>query len=553
MLIAIYSRKSKWTGKGDSIENQLAMCREYIASFVEGSENAEIVEYEDEGFSGKNTKRPQFQKMLKDLQQKHFDYLVCYKLDRLGRNLADLAALMENLEKRGTSFISIKEKFDTTTPIGKAMLYFSGVLAQMEREQIAERVRDNMIMLARSGRWLGGNTPMGYRSKKFERPVGAGRKKTFFYLEENSYEIAIVQFIFQYFLEKQSLSQVVSYMQYHGITTRNEREFCISGIRDILANPVYCTADKEAFEYFCKAGCQVCIEKEELDGESGLMSYGKTSSGRYKGQETDYADWIIAKGKHKGLLSGKDFVKVQKILECNKDRGVNFRKGKNNEAVLSGLLYCTCGHRMRPKNYPKSRVNEKGERTFAYLCPYKDSTHGEKCRNKNVHGNSLDNAVWQELAGFIKSDKELVCLLEALKENISRMESVETAESVLLQKEYEKKQGQIKNLIDSIKDMEAESVSVQYINEEIKQLDKECKILQEKIRKEKREKEDETDISRIAEDMANLLLNRKDGFSQLTVMEKRELLKSVVEKVVWDGETAHIYLKQPEFSEESVR
>ena len=109
-------------------------------------------------------KRPQFQQMLRDMEERHFDYLVCYKLDRLGRNLADLAALMEGLEHRGTSFISIKEKFDTTTPIGKAMLYFSGVLAQMEREQIAERVRDNMLMLARSGRWLGGNTPHGFEA-----------------------------------------------------------------------------------------------------------------------------------------------------------------------------------------------------------------------------------------------------------------------------------------------------------------------------------------------------------------------------------------------------
>ena len=127
MRIAIYSRKSKWTGKGDSVENQIIMCKEYIAMFIEGGDQAEIIEYEDEGFSGKNTKRPQFQKMMRDMQERHYDYLVCYKLDRLGRNLADLANLMEDLEKRETSFISIKEKFDTTTPIGKAMLYFSGV------------------------------------------------------------------------------------------------------------------------------------------------------------------------------------------------------------------------------------------------------------------------------------------------------------------------------------------------------------------------------------------------------------------------------------------
>ena len=75
------------------------MCREYITMFLEEGDRAQIIEYEDEGFSGKNTKRPMFQQMMQDMQEKHFDYLVCYKLDRLGRNLADLANLMEDLNR----------------------------------------------------------------------------------------------------------------------------------------------------------------------------------------------------------------------------------------------------------------------------------------------------------------------------------------------------------------------------------------------------------------------------------------------------------------------
>ena len=154
MRIAIYVRKSKWTGRGESIENQILMCREYIEKFIEDSREAEILVYSDEGFSGKDTNRPQFQKMLEDMKQGPFQYLVCYRLDRLGRNLADLALLIEKLNREHTEFVSIKEHFDTSTPMGKAMLYFSGVLAQMEREQIGERVRDNMFLLAKSGRWL---------------------------------------------------------------------------------------------------------------------------------------------------------------------------------------------------------------------------------------------------------------------------------------------------------------------------------------------------------------------------------------------------------------
>ena len=136
MRIAVYVRKSKWTGRGESIENQIFLCREYIEKYIENSREAQILVYRDEGFSGKDTNRPQFQKMLADMKLRPFQYLVCYRLDRLGRNLAALALLIEKLNREHTEFVSIRERFDTSTPMGKTMVYFSGVLAQMEREQI---------------------------------------------------------------------------------------------------------------------------------------------------------------------------------------------------------------------------------------------------------------------------------------------------------------------------------------------------------------------------------------------------------------------------------
>ena len=80
MRIAIYVRKSKWTGRGESIENQILMCREYIEKFIEDSREAQILVYSDEGFSGKDTNRPEFQKMLEDMKQGPFQYLVCYRI-----------------------------------------------------------------------------------------------------------------------------------------------------------------------------------------------------------------------------------------------------------------------------------------------------------------------------------------------------------------------------------------------------------------------------------------------------------------------------------------
>ncbi len=230
MRIFIYSRKSKWTGRGESIENQVQMCRDYIESYVPGADRAEIRVFEDEGYSGKNVKRPEFQKMMAEIKKGRCSYLVCYKLDRLGRNIIDIAGLVEELNNLKVSFISIKENFDTSTPLGKTMLYIAGIFAQMEREQIAERVKDNMVMLAKSGRWLGGNTPLGFFSQKDEKIQINDKIKTSYRLAENPQEMITVRFIFREYLEKQSLAKVVEYFLRNGIQTKRGKEFIKSRI-----------------------------------------------------------------------------------------------------------------------------------------------------------------------------------------------------------------------------------------------------------------------------------------------------------------------------------
>ena len=161
MKIAIYSRKSKYTGKGDSIGNQIQMCKDYIETHYRNNDPEYII-YEDEGFSGGNINRPKFQKLLSDIKKEKFDILICYRLDRISRNVSDFSTTLEELQSYGVDFISIKEQFDTTTPMGRAMIYIASVFAQLERETIAERVRDNMVELAKSGKWSGGRTPLGF-------------------------------------------------------------------------------------------------------------------------------------------------------------------------------------------------------------------------------------------------------------------------------------------------------------------------------------------------------------------------------------------------------
>ena len=117
MQFVIYSRKSKFTGKGDSIGNQIELCREYIATHYSKEEAEAARVYEDEGFSGGTLERPQFQQMMKDSRDIQFSAIVVYRLDRISRNIGDFAKLIEDLGNRNIDFISIREQFEPHKPL----------------------------------------------------------------------------------------------------------------------------------------------------------------------------------------------------------------------------------------------------------------------------------------------------------------------------------------------------------------------------------------------------------------------------------------------------
>lgn len=537
MRIAIYSRKSKWTGRGDSVENQIAMCREYIEKYIEGSETAEIFVYEDEGFSGKNTKRPQFQKMLRDMKLRPFQYLVCYRLDRLGRNVSDLAQLIEKLNQEHTEFISIRERFDTTTPMGKAMLYFSGVLAQMEREQIAERVRDNMLMLAKSGRWLGGNTPLGFSVEEQTVEEAEGKTRKVYYLTVEEEEIKIPILMFQEFLRCRSLTKTAEYLSKRGIYTRKGKEYSPAAIRDILTNPVYCTVDELSCAYFEAMGCQMYAEPLKNKEMTGFLSYGKTISTRYKGEDTGQEQWILARGKHRGILTGKDYVKVQKLLEENKTNSMNKKQVRNEVCLLSGILFCSCGHKMVPKYYSAEQKQANGERRFSYRCSCRDKTRGKQCSNASVQGNSLDAALWEAVLHMTEDKVSLYDIFLRVKTKLQNHGSEMTEKAQVIQQEIREKKEEIRRLTRMIAGWKRET-TLKPVEEELKRRLEEL----EQLRKEEIEnRETQGENSGKHAELWEQLDTFEHIGSMLCIREKREYMQICITSAVWDG--AELFVK----------
>ena len=229
---AIYSRKSVLTDRGESVENQVELCRRCLAAQYPDVGPEEIAVYEDEGFSGRDLQRPQFRRMLEDIRRERPEALVCYRLDRVSRSVGDFADLIRKLEGWGVGFLCIREKFDTSTPMGKAMMYIASVFAQLERETIAQRVRDNMRLLARTGRWLGGVPPTGFRAERAAEVIVDGRCRTACRLVPEPSEWRAAGEIFRLFLARQGLTGLPAALGDMGVTNRQGRPFSPAGLRE---------------------------------------------------------------------------------------------------------------------------------------------------------------------------------------------------------------------------------------------------------------------------------------------------------------------------------
>ena len=538
--IAIYSRKSKFTGKGESIENQIELCRQYIDNTYPDIAEQDIVVFEDEGFSGKNTERPQFQKMMQIAETGELKAIVCYRLDRISRNISDFSRLIEQLEEMGIDFISMKENFTPDNPMGKAMMYICSIFAQLERETIAERILDNMHELAKTGRWLGGTTPTGYESREINSRIELdGKIRKMHKLEIIKEEADIVKLIFKKFLETNSLTKVDEYLLMNNIRTKNNKNFSRFAIRGILENPVYMSADIDAWEYFENKGVEVFASKECFDGQYGIMAYNKTKQNTNKSHDIrEITEWIIAIGKHKPLVSGADWVKAQSLLSQNKSK--TYRKPKSVYALLSGLLYCeNCGAYMRPK--VNRRILPNGEKSFSYLCETKEKTHRQHCDMKNPSGNELDRKVCNEIKKLASDKSEFFKSLNEAKKSVERLENGNSTELQILKEKINQNDKKIEALVNSLTKAE-NTPSYDYIIKEINKLHKKNEQLKNTLAdlnyqiQQSNLSENEFDI------LESILVQFSESFDLMSYEEKRRALRVFIDKVTWDGENVHIYL-----------
>ena len=165
---AIYTRVSTEHGldqEFNSLDAQYDAASAYIKSQAHAGWTLIRSRYDDGGYSGGSTDRPDLQRLLDDIRARKIDVIVVYKVDRLTRSLADFAKLVELFDAHGVSFVSVTQQFNTTTSMGRLTLNVLLSFAQFEREVTSERIRDKIAASKRKGLWVGGPLPLGYQMK----------------------------------------------------------------------------------------------------------------------------------------------------------------------------------------------------------------------------------------------------------------------------------------------------------------------------------------------------------------------------------------------------
>ena len=181
---AVYVRQSVDRIDSISTESQVEFCKKEV-----DGQNFKV--YTDKGYSGKNIDRPAFRELLRDIKSGNINRVIVYRLDRISRSVLDFANLIEVFQKNRVEFVSTMEKFDTSTPIGKAMLMIVMIFAQLERETIQQRVIDAYSSRSKRGFYMGGRIPFGFCLK--ETRIDGIRTKMYEPIES---EAEIVRLIF---------------------------------------------------------------------------------------------------------------------------------------------------------------------------------------------------------------------------------------------------------------------------------------------------------------------------------------------------------------------
>jgi site-specific DNA recombinase len=396
--VAIYCRQSVASDlEFGSIDAQ----REAVEAYVQSQRGEGWISlparYDDHGFSGGNTDRPAFQRLVGDIEAGKVDVIAAYKIDRVSRSLTDFTNFMATLEKRGVGFVSTTQSFDTRTSMGRLTLNVLASFSQFERETIAERTRDKIAATRKKGMWTGGRPPLGYDVKDKALVI-------------NKAEADTVRTIFAAYLEHGGLVATVTELERRGLRNKS---------------------------WTNKGGKHVrgaAFDKCSLRGLlTNVLYIGRIRSG----------DEVVP-GKHDAIIDTATFDAVAAAL---RDRRRPYRQQVGKwSALLVGILRCArCGAAMT------HAANIRGDRVHRYYCCTTSQKQGAAaCRGSRAPAGELEDVVVGRIKAIGTDASVLTATLAAAQQARRARQPELVAEARRLANERTDLTGQRANLLDAL-------------------------------------------------------------------------------------------------------
>lgn len=509
LRIAIYSRKSVETDTGESIKNQINICKQY---FKRQNEECTFEVFEDEGFSGGNINRPDFKRMMQLVKIKQFDVVAVYKVDRIARNIVDFVNVFDELDKLHVKLVSVTEGFDPSTPIGKMMMMLLASFAEMERMNIAQRVKDNMRELAKLGRWSGGTAPTGYSVEKVKEE---GKEVSYLKKEREADD---VKEIFKKYANGYTAFEIHKYFKLKGL------KYNPKTIYGILTNPTYLKATEQSVEYLKNNGYTVYGKPNGC----GFLPYNRRP--RYKGVKGwKDKNMLVGVSRHEAVIDLDLWVAVQNQLN---EKTVAPHPHESNFTFLTGgIMKCRCGSGM---GVSPSRQRSDGTRRYYFICSGKRYRENG-CSNLSLRVDAAEN----KINSFLECMRDKGKLVEYYNKN--RKKSTAVFDIKTINKKIASNNRSIDSLIDKMILLSTDAAKP--LAARIEDLTQENNSLKEELLKLEREKLFNTN------DKANINLlhnSIKQFLDAESLEEKKRLAKIIFDKIVWDSDKKElqVFLKQ---------
>lgn len=490
-MIAIYARQSVDKKDSISIDMQIETCLKRI-------DPVHIYKvYSDKGYSGSNINRPRFEEMMKDIENGNVEQVIVYKLDRISRSLLDFAQIWDTFSKRQVEFLSCSEQFDTSTPMGRAMLGIIMIFAQLERETIQMRIKDNYYARGAKGLYLGGRPPYGYSKVK---TTYKGIKTHKYEIDEKQAELMKMLFK-KYAKPGTAFGPLVKKINGMGLKTNRGKPWSGVVLGRLIRNPAFVRANADVYQYYKSKGTYINNSVEDFIGVNGCYLYAERDGVKTM-KYTDLSKSFLSIAPHEGIIDSETWLLCQ--YKAEKNQALK-NTGKGTYTWLTGLMKCGyCGmHVIAVKGRNSLLYTTCGGRR-RYICTRPPKTIYIKKLEQIVEVKLLEKLKNLKVRGTNEKNMDNR-KLDALKSQLVTIEE------------------KIESLVSSLIDMS--EGSAKYVDAKITELDKQKSVVQAQINEvmrsgTKREFSDQ-DLQEYIDNWAGYSLEQKKGVA-----------KSVIDRVV---------------------